>query len=230
MKYQSLSLATLPLALFFSGCASVGIGYSGETVTAYGNDRGSQRFVKVGNRVGCGTVISLRNVNQTPVYDMRYEGQFIGNSNTSDVAGLAVQTGLLGMAVAGVASIATDVTIDATRTAKKQIKMVNVPRDQGLVKAVQLRMDDGQEINLPMLDANKFDFSGHYKVGNRYEVFYSPTYDNLQLFASREKEKYDTPEEAEKAKKWFCSADLDKAKADELIATNANKVDESKIY
>ncbi|PJC20459.1 MAG: hypothetical protein CO065_05485 [Comamonadaceae bacterium CG_4_9_14_0_8_um_filter_57_21] len=230
MKYQSFSLTTLSLSLLFSGCASVGIGYSGETVMAYGNDRGSQRFIKAGNRIGCGTVVSLRKVNQTPFYDQQYEMQFNGSGGTSDIAGLAVQTGLLGMAAAVIASVATDATIEATRTAKKEIKMVNVPRDQGLVKAVKLRLDDGREINLPMLDANKFDFSGHYKVGNRYQIFYSSTYDNLQLFASREKEKYDTPEEAEKAKKWFCSSDLDKTKADELIANNANKVDESNIY
>lgn len=230
MKYHFLSLTALSLTLLFSGCASVGIGYSAETVTVYGNDRGSQRFIKAGNLIGCGTVVSLRKVNQTPFYDQQYEMQFNGSGSTSEVAGLAVQTGLLGMAAAVMASAATDATIEATCTAKKEIKMVNIPKDQGLVKAVKLRLDDGREINLPMLDANKFDFSGHYKVGNRYQIFYSPTYDNLQLFASREKEKYDTHEEAEKAKKWFCRTDFDKTKADELIANNANKVDESKIY
>jgi hypothetical protein len=136
-------------------------------VTTYGNDRGSQRFIKAGNLIGCGAVVSLRNVNQTPAYDQQYEMQFNGSGSTSDIAGLAAQAGILGMAAAVIAGVTADATIDATRTATREIKMVNVPENHGLVKAVQLRLADGREINLPMLDANGTDFSGHYKVGNR---------------------------------------------------------------
>lgn len=221
---------SIPTVLTFYGCSSIGIGYSGEVVYAYGHDSGSQRFIKAGNQIGCGTVLSLRNVNQTPTYDRQYEGQFNGGGGTGEIASLAVQGGVLSIASASIASLAADTALDAARTSKRMIKMVNVPKDQGLVKAVQLRMDDGREINLPMLDANKFDFSGHYKIGQRYRVFYSPTFDNIQLFLSREKEKYDTPEKAAAARRWFCNEDIGKTKADQLLKNYEHKVDEAKIY
>lgn len=230
MKISRFSVAAVSVSLLLSGCGSVGIGYSGEVISAYGNDRGSDRFTKQGNRLGCGTVTSLRNVNQTPLYDKQYELQFNGSGSTRDLAGLSAQLGIVGMAAAVIGSVATDTAIEATRTAKKEIKLVNVPQNRGLVKAVQLTLDSGDIINLPLVDVNKFEFSGHYKVGKRYKVYYSPTYENLQLVESDEDEMKRTPEQAARIWKWFCSPQLDKARIDELLSAHGNKVDESKIY
>lgn len=230
MNILSFPVAAVVVLILLSGCKSIGIGYSGEVINAYGNDRGNDRFTKQGYRIGCGTVTSVRNVNQTPLYDRQYEMQFNGSGGTRDLAGLSTQLGIVGVAAAVIASVATDTTIDATRTAKKEIKLMNVPKNMKLVKAIRLSFDDGREINLPLLDVNKFEFSGHYKVGKRYEVFYSPTYENLQLVPSHELENYQSPEQAAKFLKSFCSSQLDKGKIDELLSDNMRKVDEAKIY
>lgn len=230
MESKFLCVASASLAFLFSGCASVGIGYSGEVITAYGNDRGNERFIKAGNRIGCGSVVSVRKVNQAPMYDNRYEGQFNGTGSSSDIAGAAAQLGVVGIATAVIAGVTTDTALEARRTPKKEIRLANVPKNSGIVKAIQLRLDDGHEVNLPLVDANKFDFSGHYKVGNRYAVYYSPTYDNLQLFPLGEKKSFDSPEQAERYRLLSCSIQLDEKKTADLLDKFAHKVDESKIY
>lgn len=231
MRNEFLKVVVGSLCLCWGGLVmSQTVGYSGEVVIAYGKERGAARFFKPDNKMGCGTVVSVRNVNQTPQYDRQYESQFGSPSNTTDIAALAVQTGVVGLVAAAATSLAVDTAVSANRETQTEIKLLNIATDQGLVKAVQLRMDDGVEINLPLLDANKFDFSGHYKVGNRYQVFYSPTFDNVQLVKSGESASYSSEEKAKVMRNLWCKRTLAEEKTKAVLEAHAHKVDETKIY
>lgn len=221
------------LVVFVSGCSTLKDESRYRYIeTAATGDAGSQRFIKAGNLIGCGSVVSVRNVNQQPVYDDEYERQYIGRANSGSALGFLAEVGVVGSVVSiGAAAIAggtADMISDANRTAPRKQKIITVPDNGKEVKAIRLRMDDGREINLPMLRPPIID--SQYEVGNRYQVFYSPTYMNLQLQRSREKDRYDTPAEAEKARKWFCSQDLDTETSNRELAKHKNFVDESKIY
>jgi hypothetical protein len=83
--------------------------------------------------------------------------------------------------------------------------------------------------DLEFMPKNKYD--GHYKVSNRYAVFYSSTFDNVQLMNIKRKDNTSISSEAnKKIQELFCLQRLDKEKADAVLLKFANAVDESKIY
>ena len=231
MKKVFLNMSAVAIGLLAAAAGNAQtVGYSGEVVVAYGNEKGSARFMKPENQMGCGTVVSVRNVNQVPEYDREYEAQFGNNTNTGDIAALAAQNGVVGLVAGAVASTLVDATVAANKETQSTIKLLNVQKDQGLVKAVQLRLDDGSEINLPLLDAPRLSPFGHYKVGNRYRVYYSATFNNVQLVVSGERASYDSPERAEVARKLWCKRTLAEDKIKAVLEAHAHKVDETKIY
>lgn len=219
------------LAVGLGGCETIQqTGYTGEVVTSYGNETGPRRFIKADTRIGCATVVSLRNVNQTPTYDMKYEAQFGSPSGSADIASMGVQLGVVGVGAAVVGMLATDVATREMRSTQRQIKLLRVPTNIEMVKATKLRLDDGTEVHLPLLDAPKLSFGSRYKVGGRYMVFYSPTFDNLQVVKGTLKDKYESPADEARDLERFCKRTLADDTAKAVLAAHANKVDETKIY
>lgn len=230
MRMNRLFLVSA-VALATGGCETMQqTGYTGDVVTAYGNETGPRRFIKADMRIGCATVLAVRNLNQQPAYDMQYESQFGSASGSADIASLGVQTGVLGVGAAVAGMLATDAVVSEARPTERQIKLLRVPTNAQMVKAVKLGLDDGAEVNLPLLDAPKLSFGSKYKVGGRYMVYYSPTFENLQVIKGALKDKYESPEEGAKDLERFCKRTLTDDKAKAVLAANANKVDESKVY
>ena len=232
MKFALTGLAVVALGASLGGCTInvQPVGYTGEVVKAYGNETGPRRFVKPENRIGCAAAISVRNVNQTPTYDMQYEAQFGSPSGAADIAAMGVQLGLVNVAAAAIGMMATTAVEPQLRGTEKEIKLLRVPTGMKMVKAVQLRLEDGSEVNLPLLDAPKLSTLPQYKAGSRYVVFYSPTFDNIQVLKGNLKDKYDTEQEEQRQTQMWCKRTLPNDKAAEVLKAHANKVDEAKIY
>jgi hypothetical protein len=135
-------------------------------------------FMKRENRLGCATIQSVRNLNQTPLYDFEYERSVSGSGGSAELAIAAVGLGLLNAATAGVASL----VVDAVRDPSKPQPGVKPPAD-GVwrhVKAVQIKMDDGAVMNLPLV-APHGSLAPSYEAGSRVRVFWLPERDSLQL-------------------------------------------------
>ena len=232
MKLALRGLTVCALGASLLGC-TVSIqpgGYTGEVLVTYGDETGPRRFIRGEFRVGCATVVSVRNVNQSPTYDIQFESQYYGGSGSSDIASVVAQLGLVSVGTAAAGMLVSDVVASQVRGTEKEIRLMKVPTNMGWVKAVQLRMDDGSEINLPLLDPIKLSPVAQYKVGSRYTVFYSPTFQNLQVLPVGLKDKYGTLQEEQQQTQMRCKRTLPDDKAVAVLKAHANKVDESKIY
>ncbi len=182
----------------------------------------STNFFLRANRMGCGTITLVRDVNQAPLYDQQYELLVGGKGSSSTVMGAAVQLDLVGVLKAAVVGAA----IDAARgpsTAQGGVKPVEggVWKD---VKAVRVQMDDGTVMNLPMTAQPKLSTGPKYEEGRRVTVFLIPAHSSIQLaMAGRQ------PPPEDKTYAGWCSNMVEPAVSEAAMAAAASLVQEDKI-
>jgi hypothetical protein len=178
-------------------------------------------FMKRENRLGCATIQSVRPLNQTPLYDFEYERSVGGSGGSSELAIAAVGLGLLNAATAGVASL----VVDAVRDPSKPQTGVKPPTD-GVwrhVKAVQIKMDDGAIMNLPLV-APHGSLAPSYEAGSRVRVFWLPERDSLQLTLTGR-----TPLPDDKSYNAWCLRAVPQDRAVEIFKAAASLVKEELI-
>lgn len=173
-------------------------------------------FFNQQSRIGCGTITSVRNVNQAPLYDRAYEMRFVKRGGDSDIAMISSAFGVVGTAAALVAkSIITDTVADNI-----SIDTVVAPAD-GVwkhVKAVSVTMDDGNIINVPLTEER------NYKAGARVEIYVIKDRNSIQIGTQRPIPATDT-----KLYQYVCRRTADEALAVAFLKEKSDLVQEDKI-
>lgn len=186
----------------------------------------ASKFGGVSDVIGCGTAISVRNLNQAPLYTKEYEAVRADRmGSTADAAGALAGFGVVGAVAGFVGALAADTAIDANvKTASPVAPAGGAWKD---VKAIKIKMDDGREINLPQIEiGNSVPGSFRFKEGQRYILNYSKDLDNIQIFIKGIN--LPIPSDVDKYER-MCRLRIEKAVADSIIERSANLVDETKI-
>jgi hypothetical protein len=173
--------------------------------------------------IGCGKVISVRKLDQAPMYNREYAQRMGGNTNVSE---MGLITGLIpgGTVVAGAIAIVAGEIIDAAKSTP--IPVVIKPKSGWrMVSAVQIQMDAGQIINLPLINADRFVYGHHYEAGQRLSLTYSLVLKNIVIGPRGGK----TPMPGEKYFEKYCGLHASKEDADAILAASANLIDEANI-
>ena len=179
------------------------------------------------DRIGCGEMVSVRNVNQKPLVtsDSRYK-PYTPDKNIHGQGLIAGVFQILGAnpVAAAVVEVATVVVAGYTpppssEEVAKDIASQEAANDFTDVVAIKFKFDDGREINIPT-----YRISIGYKAGERFSAFWSRpskaiVFSLMRTNARPGDGRYDR----------FCSQTTDKETADAAIAASANLVDESKI-
>lgn len=174
------------------------------------------------NLIGCGTITDVRDVNQPPLFDNEYVAQNKDGIRTYGIASMMAGAGLLKWAAAAIGTVAADEALSKEpQKVKEQDNWTNV-------KAVRVRMDDGQEINLPLIKPRGDIERRQYTQGKRVTVFHVPQYSSIQL---------DTmirlPEPGDEAKaksyEFHCKRRLDDATATAVLKDAESLVRQDKI-
>lgn len=142
----------------------------------------ASKFGGIQDIIGCGVIVSVRNVNQAPIYTKEYEavrpGRFGGSSQ---VAGVLGGFGIIGSAVAVIGSAAVDAAVEANVKTELPVDKPDGGVWKG-VRAVQIKFDDGREINVPYIEMIDVPGSRRFKAGERYSFNYSRELDSIQVF------------------------------------------------
>lgn len=177
------------------------------------------------NRLGCGTITSVRDVNQAPLYDKQYELLVSGKGSSSTLMGAAVQLDLVGAGQA----LVLGVTLDATRGSSTSQEGVRpVEPSEGFawkgVKAVRIRMDDGHVLNLPLTAQPTLSLGPKYDEGQRVTLFLIPQHKSIQVALAGMK-----PMPGHKNYAGWCSGFVDPSDSAAALAAAASLVREDKI-
>ena len=179
-------------------------------------------FFNQKSRLGCGTITSVRNVNQTPLYDYEYEHLRGGRAASTDVAQLASGFGIVGQAVA----LATSMTVDLVRDSSATLEGVKEP-ENGVwknIKAVRVLMDDGRVMNLPLTAQPKLVMGPKYEEGQRVTAYMIKDRKSIQITMKRK-----SPLPGEKLYDAYCSLTADVEEAAEAIKAKEFLVKEINI-
>lgn len=174
------------------------------------------------SRLGCGTITSVRKVNQAPLYDQEYEQRHGGRSPTTDVALLASGFGVVGQVIA----LATSMTVDVVRDSSVALEGVKEPAN-GIRKnilAVRVVMDDGSVMNLPLTAQEKLTLKPKYEEDRRVTVYMIKDRKSIQLTMARK-----SPLPSEKLYDAYCSQTAEAGEAAEAIKAKENLVQEANI-
>lgn len=173
-------------------------------------------FFNQQSRIGCGTITSVRNVNQAPLYDRAYEMRFVKRGGDGDIAIVASAFGVVGaVAALVVKSVITDVVAQNV-----SIDTVVAPAD-GIwkhVKAISVSMDDGNNINVPLTEER------NYKPGARVEVYLIKDRNSIQIGTQRPIPAFDG-----KLYPYICKRTADEALAVAFLKEKSDLVQEDKI-
>ena len=175
-------------------------------------------FFKPTKRIGCGTITSVRKVNQLPLYDREFEMAVGGNPTTRDLVYLASFIPGVGVATAVVGSMVADGVIGSSSA----VATVSMPPNG--VQAVRVVMDDGSVLNLPLTAIPSGSLKPGYEVDRRVEVFLLKDRSSIQLgLAGR------APMATEKLYSAYCSMRTDPEDAAAAVKGAASLVQEDKI-
>lgn len=173
--------------------------------------------------IGCGTIVSVRNVNQSPLMEYEYAAQNGTSIRTGDIAALMSVNGVAGFLTAAIGSVVVDNALQKNaEDVKEQTNWENV-------KAVRVKMDSGEEINLPLFKPRTGGTDRRqYADGKRVTVYHVPRYKSIQLDAMA---RPPNPNEQDKARLYqiLCKRRLDDATANSALKEAANLVQEDKI-
>ena len=179
------------------------------------------RFYNRSNRLGCGTILAVADVNQAPLYDREYEALVGGKGSTADLVGHAVSLNLAGV----IEAVAVGLAVDAARGESSDQGSVKPPAD-GVwknIKAVRVKMDSGEVMNLPLTGQPTLDPGPKYEEGRRVTVFLLPQYKSIQL-SMRGRQ----PAPDDKTYAGWCSANVAPATAAEAFAASSSLVQADK--
>lgn len=180
-------------------------------------------FFNPRNRIGCGTITSIRNVNQAPLYDREYEELVGGNGSTGSLAVAVSGLGIVSQTVAALTSL----TVDAARDSSSAVDVVKAP-DGGVwknVKAVRVLMDDGSAMNLPLTAQPKLSIDPKYEQGRRVSVYLLKDRNSIQLNLLGK-----APAPGEKLHDAYCSRRVTEDEAATALKEKAALVQEDKIF
>ncbi len=179
-------------------------------------------FFNPRNRIGCGTITAVRNVNQAPLYDREYE-QLVGGSGSTGSLAVAVSgLGIVTQTAAALASLA----VDATRDTSSAVDSVKAP-ESGFwdnIKAVRVAMDDGSVMNLPLTAQPKLSTAPKYEEGRRVSVYLLKERNSIQLNLIGK-----APAPGEKLHEAYCSRRTTAEEAAAALKEKAALVQEDKI-
>lgn len=179
-------------------------------------------FYNRDNALGCATVVSVRDVKQAPIYDHEYERNFGGRGGSGDLAVAAIGFGLLNTVTAGVASL----VFDAVRDPTTPLDGVKAPANGEWkhIKAVQVQMDDGPVMNLPLLMRPSFGSGPLYRPGQRLSVYWLRERGSIQLSVVGR-----APEPSDKTYNNWCLRTVAPEQASEVFRMAEHLVDESLV-
>ena len=192
------------------------------SMTSFALASDTMYFYNQKSRLGCGTITSVRNVNQAPLYDYEYEHLHGGRAASTDIAQLASGFGLVGQVVA----LATSITVDSARDSSATLEGVKEPKNGAWtnIKAIRLLMDDGRVMNLPLTGQPKLVMGPKYEEGQRVTAYIIKDRKSIQITMKRK-----SPLPGEKLYEAYCSQTADAGEADEAIKSKEYLVDELKI-
>lgn len=145
-----------------------------------------------------------------------------GGSSANLVAQTTSPTAL-GIAVA----LAKTVVIDSAVEAKASTSSVVTPASGSWenVLAVQIQLDDGSVINVPLIGQPKLSFQQKYEVSKRVTIFLLRDRNSIQVsFLGL----HPLPADEKRYAAW-CARTVDANEALLVVKNNANLVDESKV-
>ena len=180
-------------------------------------------FDKKIDRIGCGTVLSVKDVNQKPVPDSRFIPRGI-DSGQGVVAGIF---GIFGFGVVAsvVGEIGTVLIAGEAKKASEEKDLANQEETKTYkhVIAMKFKFDDDREVNIPM-----YRLSGsRYMEGARLVAYYPESQKVIQFSINPHFANIPKIGDVEYAEK--CSNILSVESVNAAIETSANMVDESKI-
>lgn len=190
--------------------------------TAHAGD--SDDFFIRDNRMGCATITSVRETTQQPLYDLAFQRHYAGRGGSAEVAQAISGTGVIGSTTALVGSL----IFDSVRDRSTALDPASVAPKDGkwpLVKAVQVQMDDGSVMQLPLQGQPNLSLEFDYKEGKRVVVYSVPKFNSVQLFLMRK----DPPKAGEKYYDNYCATRLPADQVQAISQKMANLVVEEKI-
>ena len=180
-------------------------------------------FDKKIDRIGCGTVLRVKDLNQKPVPDSRFIPRGI-DTGQGVVAGIF---GIFGFGVVAsvVGEIGTVLIAGEAKKASEEKDLANQEETKNYkhVIAMKFKFDDDRVVNIPM-----YRLSGsRYMEGARLVAYYPASQKVIQF--SINPHFANIPKLGEEGYSEKCSNLLPQNVTDEAIAASANLVDETKI-
>lgn len=194
------------------------------------NQARAEVFFDSSKQIGCGTITSVRNVDQEPMLSddsMAYRLEYRPVKDRTESLGtlaLFTENSLSG----AVAAVAGSIIYDAVANSKSDVATLNPAERLGKkMHAVRIALDDGRVMNLPLIEAKKPFLFGHgYEVGRRVFVAYNQLYRNIQIEYPQSSQ---PPVKGESSYEKTCDFRADKDLADLIVKNSEFIVDESKI-
>lgn len=182
----------------------------------------ANRFYQAENMLGCGTIVSVRDVRQAPLYDAEYEHHVAGRAGTGDIAVAAAGFGLIGAVTAGVSSL----LFDAVRDSSVSQEGVKAPAggEWKNIKAVKVLMDDGAEMNLPLMAQPTSALGTKYEAGKRVRVYWLPARQSIQIAL-----RMPVADQGAKNYQLRCKREVPAERAAEVFRAAAQLVDEALV-
>lgn len=171
------------------------------------------------NRIlGCGVVSDVKDVAQRPLYEARYEARVGGPATAASTTGQLAGANAITAGAAAVATAIFDIAASSSRPTPDWVLPETPVLDN--VQSVRVTMDDGRELNLPLLKGEGGNLAYKmFKVGQRVTVFFHKVADGKTFYV------YNTEEAAspdEKRYKWRCARTVPEAEAAEAFEYGAN--------
>lgn len=192
---------------------------------------GVARFFQPDQVIGCGTVTSVRKINQEPVFNAEYFGSLEGKgiffaNDVSSASQVIGATGFAGSIVVGYVAGALANAVKDARDGDAIYKVI--PPQDGVWKnvfAVRIEMDDGRTLNMPLMNAPPLTRGRHYESGQRLQLTYYKQAQNIQVTDPR----ISLPKVGDSTYERKCSMLANKDDSDAALKAAENMVDESKI-
>ena len=175
------------------------------------------------HRIGCGTILSVRDVNQKPVPDSRFIPRGI-ETGQGVVAGILEIFGF-GLVASIAGEIGTVLIAGEAKKASEEKDLANQEETKNYkhVIAMKFKFDDDREVNIP-----KYRLVGsRYMEGARLVAYYPESQKVIQF--SINPHFANIPKLGEEGYAEKCSNLLPQDVTNEAIAASANLVDETKI-
>lgn len=180
---------------------------------------------KRAEQIGCGTVTSVRKLNQSPLFNQEYLNSIGGSTNAGDVATIASRVVPFGEVAAVAISIGVAAVVDAAK--REPTPVVGSPRGGAWknVSAVRIQMDDGRVINLPLMNADLLVRGHEYKTDQRLSLTFSKYANAIQIAPKP----FKTPIPGSPSYSYYCGVNGDKDLADAAIRNGEHLVNEANI-